>query len=1815
MKTKKISKILLSGALALSFSAGAALAIPAQEAHAAVYKENPYMKELTLPTESSYEEKDWQKTTVDFLTYVFDENNTFEGENGTRKIARYTAADNAKEYFKSIGREDEAPEDIWSIPPYIAKGDNATLGEGITVIAAVMSGALNGMNLTAYECSDGKIRNFVKSVVEYYQAGNGENVVLNGGAGGKTGATWWYELLPGVLFSVLGTQYESESYYMYDIITESARKWRSAVEGLGGANADFYHTSYSFATGEPFDGNWYEPDAAAGMAYILYCAYSLNDNLVKQGKEAYATAEEIEKFREAAVWSMNYLEKLDTSPFYEVLTFLAPYLAARMNVEQGTNYDVYKMYSWLMDGSSSVRSGWGMITENWGDKYTNGLMGSLTDGGGYAFAMNTFDAMLGFAPMVKYDGRFARDISRWVLCASQSARNFYPSEYAVEGKVEDAGGGHTIYHGRYQSGNTYATESDEATFIAYEGLRKYRRYVVWKNGARSTEWDRSVSPYASGDAFTFDWGGETDYGLYGSAHVGLFGATISYTDVPMILKTDLSKLDVYASGSIPFSMYYNPYNSEKQVTVTFSSAGNRLYDTIEKKFVQTTSAGGNAVKISIAADSTMVLAEIPAGKDVVKKGSVYSCDGEFIAQDRGLVSLSLYSDEACTVPVTSGSNVEGMVYALLSAVTPEGASVNGLTLSCSGATLYSGKNAPSGAIAIDTKALKNGKSSITATLTLDGGVVEKSSVAVQILNVVKTPAVTYENAEDMKNKWNSATAEWAAAHPESDHTSVASVNGNGEFTVTVDSPKGYGFSSSELFTVDFSRYPMIEFEVSEVSSAYAVKMYVDGMEIHNNYTGAYLIRDTETKGKAVIDVLAAIRKEDRTFNMSGAHKASVKISPVGKKGDSVSIKNFNVYHMYATPVLDEPDEYKWEHDFTAEWLSVWSGAENDGGVNNAYSEYTNDGLVKIAKGTAEADRSGVASPLITTDLSQNPVFDLHVQSLKGKYFVGLRFSGSDKLYILADNKSDKMLTVEIISSLRANYPEETFKGEAALRIVVGVVGDGEMEISEAETYYKLPAWGTTVKAEAWLDWEKSSDTTAVGTLTLDSSNRAVILNNGSAQSDTATAGMRGKFTLNFDYNPELSIQVRGLTNGGKWRLTLTPLGGGTKYALTEWATSKTTVTVNLNEKTNGRMSGESKIYLAVEVLGGGRSVTIGKIDTYYTAIEPDYDSGKTLKNEIATWEKSSTAPSAVEVVGNGVKISEKTPGSRGVFTSEIAADSSLNPFIEVNVKSLGTGSAWYLNVIAGGKTYAVTGKNGSTALGKTYIDVVSSLKNLGLDVSGSFSAVYEFGGTGDDFSVVYAGIRFAYKLAKISGVKVGEGNVISWNAVLGADGYKFRIENAAGKIVAEETSYAGTEYALSALGLPTGVYKLMISAYGEGKIDSSEAIVPFKQGDIESVTLAKPQNVKIDGLFVVWDSVENAEYYECALIDADSGKILFSGDVYDSSIDLARIGLAAFNFRFELTAKGDGAVYLDGEKATYSFYTNVTEHYNAKKFASMTSNDNQASASFNETTGIATITVPYTNWGSVVTLSSTLNFDRSPVLAIRFAKGSSGGYFLKIIIDGKAYYLADNTFDIHGLGEEKDVLVDIVNVLNTRKDGPSAPITGAHKVQIVFGATSDGFAGVDSPAVNIAQAELIEITQGAGVKKLGTLSEPVVTVNGKVVSWNAVEHAENYSLVVSNETGVLLTVTVNGTSYDLSILQREGKYSVMVTANASTYYASDAGGVEFEITADSAEDQNSGKEDKKGCKGSVIGAAAIATVLAAASGAAVILKKKKRKGE
>ena len=134
---------------------------------------------------------------------------------------------------------------------------------------------------------------------------------------------------------------------------------------------------------------------------------------------------------------MDYLERSDSSLFYEILPQLAPYVAARMNAQFGTDYDVRKYFDWIL-GGSTARPGWGTILQRWGSYDAYGLIGSQTDGGGYAFAMNTFSAPL-FAATAKYDPRFADTVGRWMLNIHNAARFFYPDQMPAGNQWYGAG--------------------------------------------------------------------------------------------------------------------------------------------------------------------------------------------------------------------------------------------------------------------------------------------------------------------------------------------------------------------------------------------------------------------------------------------------------------------------------------------------------------------------------------------------------------------------------------------------------------------------------------------------------------------------------------------------------------------------------------------------------------------------------------------------------------------------------------------------------------------------------------------------------------------------------------------------------------------------------------------------------------------------------------------------------------------------------------------------------------------------------------------------------------------------------------------------------------------------------------------------------------------------------------------------------------------------------------------------------------------------------------------------------------------------------
>jgi len=465
----------------------------------------------------------------------------------------------------------------WALAAYVGDRRHGNDGaqEAINVIAAVRSATLVGLDM-----SDWRGMDLVTMQKEFFNRANGQNLVLNH-PDTTTGNSFWYEIFPSILFFILVDQYpqlaqakrDPEDMSMREIMRTVAERWYDATYALGGKTGlpEFAWRGFDFARMRPVSGNWEEPDAAAGVAWLAYMAYTVFGD---------------PNFLSAAEWSLAYLEDLasfDYNPLYEILLPYGAYTAARMNAELGRDYDVETFVRWCF-GPAHARAGWEMIVGEWGGLRVDGLMGSLTDLGGYAFAMNTFATAEALVPIVRYDPRFARAIGKWMLHAANNARLFY-SPYHPED---------------WQSSAFWKGDPDGV--IPYEGLRK-----AWKG----------KSPYATGDAMRSGTA-KTDFALYGGSHAGVFGGIVSRTNVDGILQLDLLATDYFRGTAYPTFLYYNPYSEEQVVQVEVGTFPRDLYDAVSQQFLATGVTG--TAEFSVPPDGAVVLVLVPAAGTMIRDG-------------------------------------------------------------------------------------------------------------------------------------------------------------------------------------------------------------------------------------------------------------------------------------------------------------------------------------------------------------------------------------------------------------------------------------------------------------------------------------------------------------------------------------------------------------------------------------------------------------------------------------------------------------------------------------------------------------------------------------------------------------------------------------------------------------------------------------------------------------------------------------------------------------------------------------------------------------------------------------------------------------------------------------------------------------------------------------------------------------------------------------------------------------------------------------------------------------------------------------------
>jgi hypothetical protein len=440
-------------------------------------------------------------------------------------------------------------QDTFALPAYLGdsrqRPENPEHHEAITAIGAVLGASLVGIDKSN---QDGQ--NYAHQLLNYFNKDNGLGIVMNG-TDAKNGS-FWYDLFPNIGFAAVSSLYPNNK----DLE-------RVTRESAGRDVPNFEITYFDFKTMQPVNnGQWLEPDAAAGLAWLEYTAY-------KRFKDA--------GYLENAKLCMRYLESLprSKSPLYELLLSYGTLATARMNAELGQKYDLEKMIYWIFDGDSFARGDWAVIADRWGDQDVYGLHGSFSDFGGYAFAFNTFNLAGSLAPIPRYDARYARAIGRWLLNLANSARLFYPKYLGEDNQIQPE------YRGAYRDA------------LAYEGLRK--------------KWG-IAAPYGVGDARRFGWA-STDFGLYGSVYVGLLGGIINRTSDPSVLEIDLLKTDFVHDRAYPTFLYYNPHTEARAVQIDVGTENVNLYDSVTHALVKQNVTGD--VSLEIPADAARVIARTP----------------------------------------------------------------------------------------------------------------------------------------------------------------------------------------------------------------------------------------------------------------------------------------------------------------------------------------------------------------------------------------------------------------------------------------------------------------------------------------------------------------------------------------------------------------------------------------------------------------------------------------------------------------------------------------------------------------------------------------------------------------------------------------------------------------------------------------------------------------------------------------------------------------------------------------------------------------------------------------------------------------------------------------------------------------------------------------------------------------------------------------------------------------------------------------------------------------------------------------------------
>jgi hypothetical protein len=560
-------------------------------------------------------------------------------------------------------------------------------GEGINCLPAVIGASLVGIDKSSQNGT-----NWVQMCREWFNKANGQNVYLNTPRG-QTGDDWWYETMPNVFFYQLYSMYPGQAEFGSQFVTVADR-WLAAVKAMGGSTtpwslANVNHRAFNLMTMTPNNTSVPEPEAAGAIAWILYMAY------VNTGNPEYRIGAEL-----ALESLLVYL----TNPSYELQLPYGAFVAARMNAELGTTYDVKKMLEWCFsDGNGTLRQ-WGAIVGNWGGYDCSGLIGEASTGNDYAFFMNGAEQAGALLPLVRYDDRYARAIGKWMVNVANASRLFYTAFLPDD----------------HQDSSPWAHQYDPGSTIAHESIRQ-------RNPLNA-----AITPFATGDAINGSWA-PTNLALYGSSHVGIFGGIVETTTVAQILRLDLLKTDYFHRQAYPTYLYFNPYGSDTSVTLDVGSGMHDVYNTVTKSFALQGVTG--TTPFVVPSNSAAVVVVAPAAGIMTFDLDKTLING-IVVDYRSARAVGNYAPRIKSLAPDSSRVVTGGSIRLFCTAADRNGDSLGYAWSCSGGTLSG-----SGTLATWTAPATEGTYSVTCSVNDGHGGQDAATDTIQVVQKINVPPV------------------------------------------------------------------------------------------------------------------------------------------------------------------------------------------------------------------------------------------------------------------------------------------------------------------------------------------------------------------------------------------------------------------------------------------------------------------------------------------------------------------------------------------------------------------------------------------------------------------------------------------------------------------------------------------------------------------------------------------------------------------------------------------------------------------------------------------------------------------------------------------------------------------------------------------------------------------------------------------------------------------------------------------------------------------------------------------------------------------